>query len=323
MLVWPGMPAQEALGEAARRLGTTTIEAVVVSSNERLEAELAAGAPFDLVFPSDYLVERLGAAGRLMPLDGLPLERLAAWAVAAEYDPGCGYSVPFAYGTTGILRGPHAAPSPSWWSLLRPPAGTPVGMLDEAREVIGAALMALGRSPNDTGQDALREARRVLFAQQPNVADYDSDDFCEPVARGEVAAHQAWSGPAAQAVRGNAGLSYIAPIEGATLWTTAAAIPIDAPDAERSLRLLRELMDPELAALTTARNGYATPNRPARALLPAALREDPMLFPDARVRARCHTLKDLGSAEARLLDIWTELLGRASKGGDTRGRERT
>ena len=319
MLAWPGMPAPQALSEAARRLGGT-IDAVVISSNERLEAELVAGAPFDLIFPSDYVVERLRAAGRLIALDALPLERLAPWAVWAEYDPGARHSVPFAYGTTGILRGAHAAPSPSWWSLFTPPPGMSVGMLDEAREVVGAALIAAGRSPNDSGEGALAEAARVLFAQQPHVSAYSSDDFCGPVARGEVGAHQAWSGPAAAAVRLNVGLSYIVPSEGATFWTTTAAIPTDAPDPERSLKLLRELMDPQLAALTTARYGYATPNRSARALLPAALREDPVLFPDKQTRSRCQTLKDLGAAESRLLNVWTALLQRSSEDRDTRGR---
>jgi spermidine/putrescine transport system substrate-binding protein len=304
VLAWIGMPATEGLAEVASRVGEE-ITVVTISSNEHLEAQLSVDEPFDLIFPSDYLVERLRRRDLLLELGPVPLDRLEPWALTAEHDPGCHHSVPFAYGTTGILRGPRAAGLSSWRALFTPSPGVAVGMLDEVREVIGAALMATGHSPNDCDEAALGDARALLLAQRPNVSAYDSDDFCEPVRSGRVVAHQAWSGPAAQAARGDGGLSYVVPDEGAVLWVTTAAIPVDAPHPERSLRVLSELMDPALAALTTARNGYATPNRPARALLPAALRDDPALFPDSRTRARCHALRDLGAGESRMLDVWS------------------
>lgn len=308
MLAWIGMPSAEALQEVAGWLGVE-ITVVTVSSNERLEAELDAGEPFDLIFPSDYLVERLRARGRLLALGQLPLDRLEPWAVAAEHDPGCQHSVPFAHGTTGILRGPRAPAMSSWRALFSPSAGTPVGMLDEVREVVGAALLATGHSPNDCSEAALDDARALMLAQRPHVTAYNSDDFCNPVLSGRVVAHQAWSGPAAQAARDAHGLSYAVPDEGAVLWITTAAIPVGAPDPERSSSVLSELMDPGLAALTTVRNGYATPNRLARALLPAALRDDPMLFPDSLTRARCHVLRNLAAGEGRMLDVWSTVLG--------------
>jgi spermidine/putrescine transport system substrate-binding protein len=306
VLAWNGMPAAEALEEAASRLGVE-IAVLTTSSNERLEAQLGAGEPFDVVFPSDYLVQRLRERGGLTALGPVPIERLEPWAIAAEHDPGCRHSVPFAYGTTGILRGPRATALTSWRALFAPSPGVAVGMLDEVREVVGAALMATGHSPNDCTERALGDARALLLAQRPSVTAYGSDDFCEPVRGGRVVAHQAWSGPAAQAARGHDGLSYVVPDEGAVLWITTAAIPADAPDPELSSRLLCELMDPPLAALTTARGGYATPGRAARALLPAELREDPALFPDSGTRARCHVLRDLGPGEGRMLEVWSAI----------------
>jgi spermidine/putrescine transport system substrate-binding protein len=303
VLAWPGMPDPHAL----ERAHGGPVELEVVSSNERLYEQMGGGLePFDLVFPSDYLVERLRQERRLIALDAgrLPLERLEPWAVEAVHDPGCAHSVPFAYGTTGILRGAGAAIAGSWAWLFAPPPGAAIGMLDELREVVGAALIAAGHSPNDTSQAALDAARVLLLAQRPSVDRYDSDDFCTPVINGRVLAHQAWSGPAARVVRCGRGLSYVVPPEGAGLWTTAAAIPAGAPDPDRSLELLVRLMDPELAALTTARHGYATPNRAARALLPAAIREDPALFPDSAIRARCHVFRDLGDAERRFEAVW-------------------
>ena len=300
------MPAAKALAEAGRRLGLE-VDQVEISSNEDLAAELAsAPGRFDVVFPSDYLVERLVSAGSLAELDhsALPVGCLEAWARECRHDPGCRWSVPFAFGTTGILASDGFS-STSWHGLLDP-AG-PVAMLNEVREVYGAALIAAGRGPNDLDQQALSGADALLKGQRPYVVGFDSDDFVSPVASGRAVAGQAWSGPASAAVRERAGLHYIVPNEGAILWVTTAAVPADAPDLDRAIRLLRALMEPELAAITTASNGYATPNREARAMLPRELRDDPILFPDASTRKSCFTLEDCGEREGQLAGRWEQL----------------
>ena len=306
VLAWPGMPASEALAEAARFLGME-IEAEVVSSNERLEARMRDGSPYDLVCPSDYLVERLVARGELLALDhsALPVDHLAPWTRAAAHDVGCAPSIPLAFGTTGYLCAADLPGAGSWQALLAPNPGRRVGMLDEAREVVAAALLALGRPPNAIAADDLRAARELLGRLRPQVAHYDSDDFVGPVVAGLVDVPHAWSGPAAAAVRRDRRLRYVVPAEGAVLWITTAAIPASAPDPAASHRLLAELMTPELAALTTATEGFATPNEAARALLPAKLREDPALFPPPGTLRRCHALRDLGEHEPDVLAVYT------------------
>jgi spermidine/putrescine-binding protein len=139
------------------------------------------------------------------------------------------------------------------------------------------------------------------------VAAYDSDDFIGPVVRGEVIAHQAWSGPAAAARHEHDWLSYVVPDEGAGLWITTGAIAAGARDPDAARALLVELADPAIAARTTIDRGFATPNERARALLPAALRDDPTLFPGAGVLSRCHTFRDLGENDARLERIFAEV----------------
>lgn len=297
------MPAQTSLETAARRLGRA-VSVETVASNELLEARLERQGAFDLIFPSDYLVERLRARGQLLAIDHerVPLERLAGWSSEAAHDPGARFSIPFAYGTTGYLC--SAAGASSWTALFDPPPGVRVGMLEEVREVVGAALIATGHEPNELASSALRSAGELLARQRPRVARFDSDDFVTPVASGAVSVHHAWSGPAAQAVRRHRELRYVVPDEGAVVWVTTAAIPSDAPDPDGSTALLAELMDPELAAQTTALHGFATPNNPARRLLPRDLREDGALFPPAETLARCHALRDLGEGEARIAAAW-------------------
>ncbi len=308
VLAWPGMPTAAALEQAGQRLGVG-VEVTVISSNEQLEERLRA-APFDLIFPSDYLVERLVARGALLPLDCAPqtLAQIVHWAREAPHDPGCEYSLPFAFGTTGYLCDEAFADGGTWHDLLRPAAGVAVGMLSEPREVVGAALMATGHSPNDVSPEALTNARRLLWRQRPSVARFDSDDFVGPVVRGDVAAHQAWSGPASVAVRAHSRLRYVVPAEGAGLWITTAAVPATAPDASGAHKLLAALAAPELAALTTLNDGYATPNVAARALLPGDLRADTVLFPSDDVVRRCRTFHDLGERESLVAAIYDELV---------------
>jgi spermidine/putrescine-binding protein len=314
LLTWDGMPDPGAIAEAATRVGVQA-RVETVSSNERLLERMdESDRAFDVIFPSDYMVERLRAAGRLLPLDpdALPLARIAGWAVVAKHDPGCRVSVPFAFGTTGYLHDERLRGAGSWAELFDPPAGLMVGMLDEVREVVGAALLAGGHSPNSVDDAALAAAGALLHRQRPRVARYDSDDFVSPLSDGSVAAHHAWSGPAALAVRARPGLRYVVPGEGALLWITTAAIPSDAPAPEVSLALIRELMDPALASATTARNGYSTPNDAARAMLAPELRDDPVLFPSPETLARCTVTRDLGAAEAKLVSVWDELVAPAA-----------
>jgi spermidine/putrescine transport system substrate-binding protein len=303
------MPAAAALAEAGRRIGET-VAAEAVASNERLEERLRE-ARFDVAFPSDYLVERLVARRELLALDPPAhlVAQLAPWAREAPHDPGCRWSLPFAFGTTGYLCTAELAGARGWAELLAPPAGVRVGMLDEVREVVGAALLAARRSPNDASAAALAGARDRLLRQRPSVARYDSADFVGPLVRGEVAAHHAWSGPAAAAVRAHDGLRYVLPREGANLWLTAGAVPAGASRPEAARQLLFALSEPELAALTTRAEGYATPNEAARARLEPSLRRDETLFPREQVLRWCTTFRDLGADEARLVRLYEEVAG--------------
>jgi len=307
IVVWPGMPDRAGLDRAAEAIGRR-LEIAVISANEDLERLLEREGPWDLITPSDYLVEKLATAGRLAELDPrgeLDRDQLAGWSRRPGYDPEERWSWPLAFGTTGLLYDRAAVESPSWVAFFAPADGVAVGLLAEVREVVGAALIARGHSPNAADPAALAAARELLDRQRPAVRSVSSDDFTGPVERREVAMHHAWSGPAAIAARRDPGLGYAVPAEGALLWVTTAAIPADAPDPEGPRRLLAALIRPEIARLAVENGGYSTPNDRVRAVLPEELRADPALFPPEDVIARCERLTQLdGPAEARLLAAW-------------------
>jgi spermidine/putrescine-binding protein len=340
MLVWPGMPADEALDLVARRIGVE-VEAVAISTNEQLEERLAAGERYDVITPSDYMVERLASAGALRALDPALLPGragLAGWARSPVWDPDERWSVPLACGTTGVLYDRSAIPDAAergWGALFDPPPGARVGLLGELREVIGAALLACGRDVNATDDVSLAEAEALLTRRAEAVVRFDSDDFTGPVVDGAVVAHHAWSGPAAAAIRAEAArasaaptagatptagaarggasrLAYAVPREGAILWVTTAAISAQTERPELAHAAIETLLDPQIARITVERNGYATPNAAARAVLAPELRDDPVLFPPDDVLAGCATVRDVGAdGEERLARLWA----RVSRGG--------
>jgi len=314
-LGWPGMPAERPLVDAARR-ANVEVQLEIVSSNEAIEERLREGCVYDVVCPSDYMVERLCSAGLLSPLEAEQLPgraRLNPVFSNPPWDPGLEHSTPLAFGTTGILfRRSDVPDADSWMTLFDPPAHHSVGMLSEVREVLGAALLATGHGINETTSEALADAAAVLEAQVPRVLAYTSDDFISPVVTGRAVAHHAWSGPAALAVRGDPGLGYSLPQEGACLWTTTAAVPVNAPDPAAAHRLIEALLTPEIAAATVVAEGFATPNDSARAVLPPALRDDPVLFPSPRELARCQIMRDVGAEEMELEAVWVAASGRSS-----------
>lgn len=308
-IVWPGMPDGVGLERAAASIGRK-LEVEVVSSNEDLEVLMDGGQPYDLVFPSDYLIEKLSAAGRLRDFSEdrrIDRDVLAEWCRHPEYDPDERFSIPFAFGVTGYLHSGRGSSS-SWSEFFDPAEDVRVGLLDEVREVFGAALIMDGRSPNRFDPDSLAAVERILQRQRPAVGSVSSDDFTGPVERGEVALHMAWSGPASMAIRRTPGLGFTIPDEGALLWVTTAAIPEDAPDPDTSLELIAALMEPDIAALAIENGGYSSPNVAARDLLGPELRDDPVLFPSLEEISRCQNTNSVSADEERAItDLWARL----------------
>lgn len=322
LIVWPGMPDSGALEAAGRRIGRE-LEIEVISSNEDLEGLLDSEPPFDLITPSDYLVEKLVAEDRLIDLS----ERFEGgrgdfegWARNPLWDPDEKFCVPLAFGTTGLLHSSSRLPGlESWSQFFEPAPGARVGLLDEVREVVGAALIAAGHSPNETAAGPLEDAARLLDEQCEAVCSVSSDDFTGPVERDEVDVHQAWSGPASLSVRQNPDLAYVVPREGALLWVTTGAIPAGAPDPEAAARLLETLIEPELASLAVINGGYSTPNRRVREVISPELQADRALFPDEETILRCQALSSLtADGERAMADLLDRRAGGQEREVDSR-----
>jgi len=199
-------------------------------SNEALLAQMQAGAVYDLIVPSDYMVGIMIENGLLAPINDAAVPNLSNLLdrfTELPYDPGPEYSAAYQYGTTGLGVNVSAVGEdfPRSWALLFDPELTAefpggVSVLNDPREAMGAALKYLGYSLNDTDLGHLQEAADVISAALGGIATFDSDQYDEALVAGEVAVSHGYSGNMIIGI-GEAenpdDFEYVLPEEGATL----------------------------------------------------------------------------------------------------------
>jgi len=242
-------------------------------SNEALLAQMQAGAVYDLIVPSDYMVGIMIQNGLLAPLNKAAVPNLGNLLdrfTELPYDPGPEYSAAYQYGTTGLGVNVSVVGEdfPRSWALLFDPERTEtfpggVSVLNDPRETMGAALKYLGYSLNDTDLEHLQEAADTISAALGGIATFDSDQYDEALVSGEVAVSHGYSGNMIIGI-GEAenpdDFEYILPEEGATLWIDNMAVPANAEHPCTALTFINYILDAENGAALTNWNYYGTPN---------------------------------------------------------------
>jgi len=286
-------------------------------SNEALLTKLQAGnVDYDLVVPSDYMVEILIRQGLLAPLDKSRLPN--AWAhtgprfLGLPFDPHNDYSVPYAWGTTGLAyRADLVHENVDSWSVLFDPrfAGH-ILLLDDTREVFGMALKKLGYSLNSTDPVELRQARDLLLLQKPLVKGYNSSNFEQDLAGGDAWFAQAFNGNLPFVMRDEPHIRYIIPKEGCTISVDCACLPRHAPHKELAEAFINYFHRPEVAAVFVNDSGFNTPNQYNRQEIDPWLLANPAVFPDPAGLVHCEFMRDVGPVIALYDQYWTEIKAR-------------
>jgi spermidine/putrescine transport system substrate-binding protein len=287
-------------------------------SNETLLATLqAGGADYDIVVPSDYMVQIMVDEGMLMELDWdviTNIEHMESLNVNQYFDPDQKYTVPYFWGTSGFAVDTNVVTDyeSSWKTMFEPSDETcgKISMLDDERETIGAALMYLGYSINDTDPAHLEEAKNLLIEQSKCVKAYDSQTNDDLIISGETVLAHIWTGDAILAgspdYGGREGIVYVIPEEGCTIWQDNMAIPVNAPNAYTAMVFMNYLQYPEIAAQNAEYVGYGTPNAAAKEFIDPAIMEDTSIYPPPEVEARLQWIEDVGDALELYDRIWTE-----------------
>jgi spermidine/putrescine transport system substrate-binding protein len=282
-------------------------------SNEELLAKLQSGATgYDVTVPSDFMVSIMAKQGLLAELDltKVPNARLLTDRLQRiPADPDHRYSLPYLWGTVGIGYNSEAIPVPpqSWDVLWDPRYKGKISMLNDERELFGAALRATGHSINARDAQAIDAAKAKLISQKPLVKTYTSERYDQMLVSGEVILAHGWGGAVARAMAERPSIRYVVPKEGGTVWADCLVILKSSRQPDLAMAFINYLLDPSVAARTTERILFASANREARALVKPAIRENPAIYPSEGILDRLEWMTEVGEA-IRLYDrAWTEL----------------
>jgi spermidine/putrescine transport system substrate-binding protein len=284
-------------------------------SNEVLYGKLKTlkGKGYDLIVPSTYLVSRMRNEGLLQKLDKslIPnFKNLDPKLLNAPFDPGNEYSIPYLWGTTGIVLNTKLLPDAglkAWNDLWNPSYRGSLLLLDDVRDVFAMALKILGYSINDTDEAHIREAYIKLKELLPNVKVFNSETPKVFLIGEEVSAGMTWNGEAFKAHRENPHISYVYPEEGSLMWMDSLTIPIGAKNTENAYLLLDFLLRPDIAKTIGEEIGYATPNLEAFRLLPEKTRSNRMIYPSEEDLKKAEMQVEVGDAMTIYEKYWSML----------------
>jgi spermidine/putrescine transport system permease protein len=311
LYIWSSYIAPDTVRTFEERHGVR-VNVDLYDTNEALLAKLQSGQTgYDVICPSNYVVEVLVREGKLRPLEHRLLPHIANLdprLMNLAHDPGNRYSVPYFWGTGGIAYNrKKVGRVDSWAAMWDPRYRGRILMLDDPRETFGAALQRLGASLNATDPALLRRAQSLLLEQKPLVRTYSSSNFEELLLAGDVWLSHGWNGQFAKAMDEDPDLEYVVPKEGGSLFIDSLVIPAGAPHPELAHAFLDFTMEAEVAAEICRTMRYTTPNRAAVPLLPEAIRGNAAIFPPEDVLARAELIQDVAEA-AQLYDrLWTEV----------------
>lgn len=287
-------------------------------SNETLLATLqAGGAAYDIIVPSDYMVQIMVDEGMLMELDYNVISNIRNMDelnLNPAYDPEQKYTVPYFWGTSGFAVDTTVVTDyeDSWSTIFDPdsPYCGQISMLDDTRETPGAALIYLGYSVNDTDPAHLEEAKNLLIEQSKCVKAYDSQTNDDLIISGETVLGHMWTGDAITAgtpdAGGREGITYVIPREGAVIWQDNMAIPVGAPNPYTAMVFMNYLNLPDIAAQNAEWVGYGTPNKAAKDVMDPDVLADERIYPSEEVMSRLEWIEDVGEATELYDRIWTE-----------------
>ena len=293
---WSDYIAEDTISNFEKEFGID-VTYDVFDSNEVLEAKLlSGGSGYDIVVPSGSFLENQIKAGvfqkldksqlsNLINLDPLVLKKIDA------HDPGGVYSVNYMYGTTGIGYNVDKVDEEeieSWDVLFNPDIISKykdcgISILDAPSEVMEIALKYIGKDPNTENENDYKDALNMLKKIRPFIRYFDSSQYIDDLASGEICLAMGWSGDvflAADEAADGIEAWYSIPIEGTVIWFDMMAIPSDAKNVSNAHKFINYILRPEVAADITNYVWYSNPNLAANELVDPEIFEDPAIYPD-------------------------------------------
>lgn len=300
-----------------------TVNYTLFDTNESMYAKIKSGSSsYDVIFPSDYMVSRMIQEDMLSKLDYslIPnFEYIDERFVNPEYDPQNEYSVPYTWGTVGLIYNyDKLGFDPTSWDILWDELYSgEILMFSNSRDAFGLTLMRLGYDINSQEKLELDHAAAELKAQKPFVQAYVMDQIFDKMQGNEAALAPYYAGDAVNMMAENESLRFVIPEEGSNWFADAACIPApsDSFDEERYLAAhmyINFLNEPNVAVENIEYIQYSTPNTAALALLDEETQNNPIIYPDDELLDSCQAYVNLSTETNMYMDtLWTDLMSAA------------
>ncbi|MBQ7032161.1 MAG: ABC transporter substrate-binding protein [Clostridia bacterium] len=268
---------------------------------------------YDVLIPSDYMIERLIQEDMLAPLN---YDNIPNYSMIDEkyknlaFDPENKYSVPYMWGTLGILYDETLVQEDTftWETMFDAKYENSILMKKDMRDALGIALKTLGYSFNSTSEKELTEAKDKLSSQKPNVAGYVNDDGMDKMIAGEAPMALMYAGDAAYCISENENLNFAIPEDGSNLFFDSMVIPKNSTNKETAEKFINFMCETEIAQRNADEIGYSTPHVEVYNALPEDVRNS-FAYPDEAVLDKAEVYLYLGEEVTNLYEkVWSEFL---------------
>jgi spermidine/putrescine transport system substrate-binding protein len=285
------------------------------ASNEEMYAKISSGSVvYDVIIPSDYMISRMISEKLLARLDFLNIpnaKNVMPEFGGLEYDPTGAYSVPYMWGTVGVvynsreIKGEVDGFDALWDKKLK----RNILMFSNSRDAFAIALKKLGFSFNTENREEILRAQGELKKQKELVQAYVMDEIFDKMQSEEAWIAPCYSGVALAMMKGNKDLRFVLPSGGTSRFVDAACVPISSKKKEAAELYINFLNEPEVACANALYSDCSTPNLKAFEMLPEEIKNSKIAYPDAEVlkNTRCYRFgsQELGGF---IESLWIEVL---------------
>ena len=283
-------------------------------SNESLYAKLkSGGVSYDVIFPSDYMVGKMINEGMLAELDMDNIPNIAGVGetyLDRSFDPGNKYSVPYMWGTTGLIYNTTMVEEPptKWADMWDVEYTNNVLMFNNSRDAYAIAAKVAGLSMNPQSVDEITAITEKLKEQKSVVQSYVMDEVFDKMGGGEAALAPYYVGDGVTMMADNPDLAMFIPAEGTNIYIDAMCIPKGSRNKEAAEMFINFMCETQVALANAEYICYSSPQVEVPALLDEETRENEMMYPGADMLSRCETMEVLPDELNSAMDkAWSDV----------------
>ncbi len=305
-------PEDERIFNVIKRFEEETgihVNYTTAESNETLYAYMkSGGVSYDVIFPSDYMAQKMIRENMVQKIN---FENVPNYANVMDefknmyYDPTNEYTVPYFWGTVGIVVNTKLCTEPvdSWDDMWTDAYPNRVLMFNNPRDAFAIALNKLGYSLNTTKEEEIRAAAEELKKMKFN---YVMDEFFDLIPSESAVMAAYYAGDYLTVAEENENLAFVRPESGVNLFNDVMCIPATAKHKENAEKFINYMLTGEVGLANTLAVGYSTPNRAVYALLPDEIKDDPVAYPQIHENwERFEALPD--ETNELMRDLWVEI----------------